>query len=240
VTYFSLGTALLDEGRAAEAVAPLRKAIEIKPDFATAYHNLGLALAAQDQEDAAAEQFALALRYNPRLFESQMLLARHLLRAKRPSEAIAHLRIAAELRPDSELPHADLAQALLENGESAGAVEEYRAALRLAPDSVEYADTLAWVLATDPDPRVRDGAEAAGLIERLLRAGAKEDAVLLDCLAAGYAAAGRFEEAVTTARRALQIAQAEGNALLAREVESRLRLYESGQSVRRQPKPASQ
>jgi Flp pilus assembly protein TadD len=47
-------------------------------------------------------------------------------------------------------------------------------------------------------------------------------------LAAAYAEAGRFAEAITTARRALQLATGQNNATLAAALEAELKLYQAG------------
>src|SRR5206468_1897111 len=54
----------------------------------------------------------------------------------------------------------------------------------------------AWLLATCPDPEVRDGPRAIELAERAVEATHRNDANLLDTLAAAYAAAGDFVKAV--------------------------------------------
>ena len=47
-------------------------------------------------------------------------------------------------------------------------------------------------------------------------------------LAAAYAEAGRFSEAITTAQRALQLAISQNNPALAADLEAELKLYQAG------------
>jgi hypothetical protein len=54
---------------------------------------------------------------------------------------------------------------------------------------------------------------------------------VLDTLAAAYAAAARFDEAVLTVRRAAARARAEGNEALASDMAARERLYQSGRAL---------
>jgi spermidine synthase len=54
----------------------------------------------------------------------------------------------------------------------------------------------------------------------------------LDTLAAAYAAAGRFAEAVAAAERAVPLAESGGQAELARRIQSRLELYRAGRPYR--------
>ena len=192
----SLGYGLLSAGLAREAVAPLRTAMQLQPQVAAAHSNLGLAL----------------------------------LQAGRSREAQRPLRQAIELRPDYGEAHYNLAHALSAAGESGAAVQALRDALRIEDEWPAALRDLALLLATDADAAVRDPAEAVRLATRavdLARERAadpeqrfemnpRDDALLLDALATAYAAAGRFEEAVSTAEDARALVAAADPAMAAR------------------------
>jgi hypothetical protein len=59
--------------------------------------------------------------------------------------------------------------------------------------------------------------------------------VIFGTLAAAYAEAGRFSEAVETARRALNLALAQGNTALADALRKKIALYEAGLAYREKP-----
>jgi hypothetical protein len=86
-------------------------------------------------------------------------------------------------------------------------------------------------LATSRDDQVRDGAESVRLAERACGLVGRDDPKPLDTLAAAYATAGRFDDAVTTADRAIQAALSRGDAHYAAEIRSRLQRYRSGKSL---------
>ena len=88
------------------------------------------------------------------------------------------------------------------------------------------------LLAASPDDRVRDGNQAVEWAERLIRAIGPDNPQALDTLAAAYAAAGRFPEATSTARRAAEIADRWGMTTLATEIRGRLALYNAGRIYR--------
>lgn len=85
-------------------------------------------------------------------------------------------------------------------------------------------NALAWVLATDRDERLRDGAEAVKWAEAVCQKGNSATAAYLDTLAAAYAEAGRWEEAVATQKLALsRTSHSSPNEKAS--IESRLRQY---------------
>ena len=74
----------------------------------------------------------------------------------------------------------------------------------------------------------RDGVRAVQLAERACTLTAYKDAVFLDTLAAAYAEAGRFHQALQSAQKAVELALAKGHAELARDIEKRMQLYKAG------------
>ena len=64
---------------------------------------------------------------------------------------------------------------------------------------------------------------------------AAKTAGLLDTLAAAYANAGRFQEAVKTGEEALSIAKAEGENDFADSIRARIALYKKGSPFRLPP-----
>jgi tetratricopeptide (TPR) repeat protein len=93
------------------------------------------------------------------------------------------------------------------------AMTHYEEALEIAPDSVLALNNLAWILSASPDDKVRDGAKAVGLAEQAVQYSGDKNAMFMRTLAAAYAEAGRFAEALQTAARALRITQSENNAV---------------------------
>lgn len=115
-------------------------------------------------------------------------------------------------------------------GDPADAARHLRDALRLAPDARGLRNELAWMLATSGDPRIRRPDEAIGLAEALVRDAEKSDANSLDTLAAAYAAAGRFDEAIRVASQAAELAQEQGQTEMGEQIRERLALYRDGRA----------
>jgi Flp pilus assembly protein TadD len=111
--------------------------------------------------------------------------------------------------------------------DAAEAISQYRAALALQPERVEALNNLAWILATDPHPEIRDGLEAVKLASRACALTHQQQPVLVGTLAAACAEAGNFDTAVAAAQKAHDLALAQGNqALAARNLEL-LEIYRS-------------
>ena len=106
------GDALLDAGRADEAVAALRIAAEQSPDAAGVRADLGTALAAQERFEEAAEQFRHALELDPRNLNALQNMAEALRRQQRFDEAVEHYRAVLEVDARLAPAHAGLGSAL--------------------------------------------------------------------------------------------------------------------------------
>ncbi len=117
-------------------------------------------------------------------------------------EAIGQWRKAMEINPKYAEAHASLGHALYARGRIAEALAHWRDALRLQPNDLPTLQRAARVLATCPEASIRNGSEAVALAVRAVQLSGGKDPAILDTLAAAYAEAGRFAEAVLTERRA--------------------------------------
>jgi len=96
---------------------------------------------------------------------------------------------------------------------------------------VTIASNLAWVLATSPEAIHRNGHEAVRLAEWACNATAYKSPPLLDTLAAAYAEAGQFDQAVSTTLQAIEIVRSNPKSPTS-TLESRLELYRAGRPYR--------
>ncbi len=143
--------------------------------------------------------------------------------------AIADYDAAIRLKPDFATPYYNRGLAHGHKRRYHLAAADFSSVIRLELDHVRALNSLAWLLATAPLASVRNGSRA---IESALRAVSLRDtAEYRDTLAAAYAEAGRFAEAVRGQERAIDMARQEGISDLA-DWEYRLRLYERGQPFR--------
>jgi tetratricopeptide (TPR) repeat protein len=100
----------------------------------------------------------------------------------------------------------------------------------------DIANNLAWIRATSLDPNLRNTTDALELAQHSIEwTGGTGDAVQLDTLAAAQAQAGKFDSAVTTARRALDLAKTTRQPQLVSQIERHISLYEMEQPFREFP-----
>jgi Flp pilus assembly protein TadD len=90
------------------------------------------------------------------------------------------------------------------------------------------AKDLAWILAAHADAEYHDPREAVRLAEHACELSDYRSAAVLDALGVAYAAAGRFQEAVRAARRALSLAGETGQESQMTAIQNRLRLFTEG------------
>jgi len=230
----ALGIALSRQGKLDEAVSHYTRALQVNPDLADVHNNLGYALTLQGKLDEAIAHFEETLRIRPDHAKAHNGLGVVLARQGKFDQAIKHyieaLRIGTLEEQKSAAVQSNLAYALyalLHQGNRDEAVMHFRETLRVKPDWVEPMNSLAWLLATETS--LRSPKEAVQLAERACELTNYENASLLDTLAAAYAAAGKFAQAIETAEEALESAQSSGQNQLMDEIQNRLRLYKAGQ-----------
>jgi tetratricopeptide (TPR) repeat protein len=236
----NLANMLASIGKTGEAIEHCRQALRVRPDFADAEHTLGFILAGMNRSDEALKHCQEALRLKPDYAEAHNTLAAVLLGLGKTDEAIAHFQQAARLKPDFVVAHDNLSRVLAAAGRTREAIQNYDRVLQLTPDSPSALRNLAWLLATSETSEGGDPARALRLAERLCGLSGQENAQYLDTLAAAYAAAGRFGDAVSNAERALQLAESTGQTALGKDIRLRLDLYRAGRPYRqtsRSPEP---
>jgi len=183
--------------------------------------------------------YRATLTLNPNADLAHNNLALLLARAGNFDEAIPHLERAAALRPGSAHAHNNLANAFRLTGRTREAVEQYELALKLEPDNANTLNNLALLLATSSDASVRNGPRAIELAQRAQRLTLSRNPVVLATLAAAFAEAGRFADALKVQHQAVEMVSGQPDSGIARALQSQLRLYERGLPFRESNGPDS-
>jgi tetratricopeptide (TPR) repeat protein len=231
----SLAAVLLQLGRRDEAIAHYRELLGMRPAYKEGHHNLGVALLQKGELDAAMTEFRAALKIDPALAASRKALGEALLKQGHAAESAAEYEKVFKAEPGDADAHDGYGIAMAALGGTTEAVAHYREALRLAPNSAAACmdmAQLAWTLSTSPAAAARNGQQAVEIAREADQHCGAQNPAVVQVLAAAYAEAGRFSEAVESAQRALQFARAQNNSALASDIESQLELYRAGKPFR--------
>ena len=232
---------LLENFTAADRAANIPEFVNVRPEefaeiqqeFADYYthYRAGVLFEQRHEYDRAIEEFRKALAEKADHPESLYLLASCLARTGQEEQAISYATKAALAVPGSSAVNGLLGGLLSNTGQYGKALVYLEAAYAANPGDVTIASNLAWVLATSPRGTDRDGGKAVRLAEWACNATAYKSPPLLDTLAAAYAEACQFEQAISTTLRAIEIVRKNPNASTA-SLESRLKLYRAGKPYR--------
>jgi protein O-mannosyl-transferase len=235
IAHNSLGDVYFQKGLMDEAIAEFRKAVEIQPDYLKAYDSLGRALAQKGLLDEAMVQFRKALEFQPDNPIANNYLGIVLLQKGRVDEAAVHLQHAVQIDHHYAEAYNNLGFALLQKGRLDEAVAQFQKALDIKPTMAEgynYLRDMAWTLATSPKASERNGVKAVEFAEQAARLSGGKDPAITMTLAAAYAEAGRFPEAVAAAKRTVQLAAAKNSPELDTALQAQLKLYQAGSPFR--------
>jgi Flp pilus assembly protein TadD len=143
---------------------------------------------------------------------------------------IIALYSALEADPKDLMARDRLAVELLKRGDFAEAAKQYRLLLAQRQDIPVWLNNLARILAVAADPALRNGPEALPLARRACELTHFKDPNFLNTLAAALAETGKFDEAVSTAQNACDLAAATGNAQMLEQNRKVLDLFQHRQA----------
>ena len=224
-----------------QLITRLEERVGREPGNAVLRNDLGMMLAKTGQYERARQHLEEAVRLSPTQLPAHFNLAGVCWALGDLEQAEHYYRLAVQLDPSNAEAQRFLARFLYRSGRFAEAVEAVGSGLEHLPDNPLLLQELAWMLATCPAEQVREREKALAYALKLKGiwegAGSPPQRGLrvLDVLAAAYAEADRFEEAVGAAERALALAGQVREERIAGQIEARLALYRQGQPYRETP-----
>src|SRR6266550_2799162 len=193
------------------AIAEARRAIELGPENSSAQQFLMNCFVESHRYGEASDLGREWLAVTPYDAAAHSALSVALAETGDFTSAAQHFGYVMMLRPEAEQAHAQLRQILLSLARDPDGLQRLRDIAANAPDSPRMLDELAWLLATYPDSKSRDGTEAVRLAEHACDLTERRTPTLLDTLAAAYAEAGDFPRAISAAEEALNLARGSGD-----------------------------
>ncbi len=227
---FSLASALHNQGKLDEAATWYRKILMLQPELVTPRRLLGNVLVAQNKPDEAIQQFRMALKIRPEDPDTHVLLGVAEMQKGDVEVATKEFLEGVNLQPTNAIANYQLGTIFQMQKRPVAAVDYYRKALQAQPNWVEVLNNLAWILAASPDPTARNGKEAVERAERACVLTHFNEPLLIGTLAAAYAEAGRFTDAVQAAEKARDTATTAGMKEVAAKNAELLELYRAGKA----------
>jgi len=135
---FSLGRELNSRGKYFDAISSLKRAIELDPNFASAYSALGAAYSNTGQNELARQAGQKAFELRNRASERERLYIAsnyYYLATGESDKAIETLEQLKQVYPHFYVAHNNLGNRYSEIGQFEKAIEEFREAIRLNPNN---------------------------------------------------------------------------------------------------------
>ncbi|HAY82623.1 MAG TPA: hypothetical protein DCY79_22680 [Planctomycetaceae bacterium] len=226
--YHNRGVCLAIAGKAPEAIADFSQTIQLKKDYANAWFNRAELYLDLQNYPAAVTDYTEVLKLDNTDVTALIARGDAQLMLRKHQPAIADYTAAIKLMPDLATPLIQRGTAYRELGQWEAARTDYNKALKMDMTSAVAYQHTAWLLATCPEADIRNAELAVLAAEKAKTLTPTPDWMLLDTLAAAYANANRFDDAVQQLTAAIsQAPAAEKQAL-----ERRLTLYQAGKPFR--------
>ena len=133
---------------------------------------------------------------------------------------------AIRLAPQDAMAYNNRGAAWQKKGAYDNALKDYSEAIRFSPQETWGYNSVAWLLATCPEGRHRDGRRAVTMARKACELSNWKDAYSIDTLATAYAESGDFGEAIRWQNKAIEMLAAEkGDAEFLQAARDRLALY---------------
>jgi Tfp pilus assembly protein PilF/4-amino-4-deoxy-L-arabinose transferase-like glycosyltransferase len=254
-TYRVRGIYLAGQQRYAEAMENFSRALQLAPDDAEAHCHLAEILSRQNKAVEAARHYREALRIRPDFPEALNNFAWMLATSKEPgardgAQAVQLAERACALTQYQKTVCIDtLVAAYAEAGRFDDAIATAQKARILATEADETdlqktrislavnLNNLAWALATSKEAGARDGTRAVQLAGRACTLTDFKQPIFIGTLAAAYAEAGKFDDAISMAQKACALASESGDQNLLKRNQELLALYRTHQPYRETTKP---
>jgi len=230
--YLFLGERKAERGDVPGAASLFARALELDPGCVPAMVGLASASERLGSIPEARELYERAVKRDPRDVPARMGLGALELGLAKPAEALSQFEAVIDILPAYPRGYLGAATSLRSLSRYPEAVAVLTEGSRRNPTDVALLNLLALTLATAPDDRARDGSRAVTAAELACSLGGPRDYPLRATLAAAYAEAGRFDDALIASRRAEAEAVEAGDDPSAAESRRRSELYVNREPLR--------
>jgi len=223
--YNLLGCVYLRRNEFEPAIATLRHALEINPDYGESLNNLAMVYMVQHKFAEAEPLLRRDIENSPQSIRAHKSMGYVLLQMGQPAKARDHFEFVLKSEPKSHGAHKYLGDALLQLGDETGALAHYSESFRLNPGWTDASIPLAQLLLSAKNPALRDPPRALQLAWQACETTEHKSIEPLSTLAAAYAALSRPQKAAEVTELALAVAHETTNQTAASSLQTELNQY---------------
>ena len=217
----NMGVALAASGKTSDAIAAYDKSLAMNNDSSQTHNNLGSALAEAGRFDEARTHIQRAIELDPDNGTAHINLGHLLEVTGHRQEAIEQLTQGMQIAPKNADGHDIYGAILAREGKMDEAIAELQQAVTLSPGSAECRYNLGRAFAA-----VSRFSEALPQFEAAAKITGGREPLILQMLAAMYSETGNYQQAVTVAQQALDLAEKQQNPNLAADLRGNLARYQ--------------
>lgn len=225
VAHHKLGMFLFRQHHSDLALEELTRAIDLHPGDPAFYHSVAFVLLDLHEPAKAEAALKQTLQLDPNDALAICTLGTLDVNKGLFAEGIALIKRSIDLKPKQPEFRYELARSLVAANHLAEAIQEYRATLQIDPDYLPAEKELAWLLATCPQPELRNAKEALAIAQRLIDKGGKDDPSILSIADVASGESGDFTNAITFAESARFLYFQRGDTNSAAQADKRIELY---------------
>ena len=225
----TLGSAFLEKKKYNEAIVEYNEALAFDPDYFYAYINRGIAWHDMGRNDNALADYNQGIKLSPDSAASYNNRGIVWCEKKEYAKALADYDLAIKLDPRCVSAYSNRGIVWHETKQYAKALADYDLAMKLGPDFTDGCNNLAFLQATCPDQRYRNGKKAVENATRACKLSEWKDWYSVCTLGEAYAENGEFQKARESMAKALELATKEEDKKACRE---RLALFKQNKPYR--------
>jgi tetratricopeptide (TPR) repeat protein len=195
----------VERGEGEPAIAEFNLAIQLDVKRLDAYIGLATVYLLRSDSHKALEVFNRAIEVDPKSAEAHEARSVYFLSHGKHDKALEDLDEAVRLDPTTASHLRVRARVFFERGEFTRSLADLDGATRLEPSDPEGQQGRAWILATCPDAKIRNGAQAVASATRACELTSWKVPHTLTTLAAAYSESGNFAAAVEWQQKALDL-----------------------------------